>query len=71
MTEKPPHKYCPLLEGFGIKAENSRGGAILCLKCPLDRCIFDYPGRVSKKDMDKLEEAKDVMIRALEESNKE
>ena len=51
----PYKKACPLLEKCGIGVDSAHKGAQVCLQCPLQQCVYDYAGQVTKKDKARLE----------------
>ena len=55
MTKKYKSKKCLLLEGLGIDAGKADEGIGICQLCPLDHCVYDYPGRISKTNKKLLE----------------
>ena len=54
MTKKYKSKKCLLLEGLGIDAGKADEGIGICQVCELARCVYDYPGRVSKRNKEIL-----------------
>ena len=51
---KKTMKVCPLLEALGIPPGNGYVGEGICRVCKLPYCIYDKPGKVSKKDKEIL-----------------
>ena len=54
MKKHKPNR-CLLLEGLGVSVEEGYEGIGICQVCPLGRCVFDYPGPVSRLDKEILE----------------
>lgn len=47
-------KVCPLLKELGIAPHEAYAGEGICQVCECERCIYDKPGPISRKDREIL-----------------